>query len=241
MKMYTELASWWPLLSTPADYDEEAEEARQIMVENCLTPPQTLLELGSGGGNNASFLKKHFQMTLVDLSPGMLAVSQALNPECEHLQGDMRTLRLGRQFDCVFIHDAICYMTSLDDLRATMLTAYTHLKPGGAVLLEPDLVREIFKESTNHGGHDASDGRGMRYLEWTYDPDPSDNTYITDFAFLLRQADGTLSCTYEQHVIGLFSEDEWLQLLAEAGFEAKSIEDGFERIIFVGRKRPPYS
>ena len=35
-------------------------------------------------------------MTLVDLSEEMLAVSRELNPECEHLQGDMRTLRLGR-------------------------------------------------------------------------------------------------------------------------------------------------
>src|SRR4030042_6833462 len=120
MKMYTELASWWPLLSTPADYDEEAEEARQIMVENCLAPPQTLLELGSGDGNNASSLKKHFQMTLVDLSPGMLAVSQALNPECEHLQGDMRTLRLGRTFDAVFIHHAIGYMRTEKDLFAAL-------------------------------------------------------------------------------------------------------------------------
>lgn len=48
-------------------------------------------------------------MTLVDLSPEMLTTSCALNPECEHLPGDMRTVRLGRLFDAVFIHDAIIY------------------------------------------------------------------------------------------------------------------------------------
>ena len=42
--------------------------------------PETLLELGSGGGNNASFLKMRFDMTLVDLSPGMLEVSRAALP-----------------------------------------------------------------------------------------------------------------------------------------------------------------
>ena len=42
-------------------------------------------------------------MTLVDLSDGMLAVSRQLNPECEHHLGDMRTVRLGRTFDAVWV------------------------------------------------------------------------------------------------------------------------------------------
>jgi hypothetical protein len=46
-------------------------------------------------------------MTLVEPSVGMLAVSRALNPDLEHVQGDMRTVRLGRHFDAVFVHDAI--------------------------------------------------------------------------------------------------------------------------------------
>src|SRR5215468_10546026 len=94
-KLYDELASWFHLLSSPSDYAEEAEFARSLIVEESLVPPLTVLEFGSGGGNNASHLKAHFRMTLVDLSPGMLALSQSLNPECEHLQGDMKTLRLG--------------------------------------------------------------------------------------------------------------------------------------------------
>ena len=32
-------------------------------------------------------------------------MSRSINPECEHVQGDMRTLRLGREFDAVFVHD----------------------------------------------------------------------------------------------------------------------------------------
>ena len=88
--MYDELAGWWPLLSAPAVYAEEAAIYRRLLVEAADRPPATVLELGSGGGNNASHLKAHFQLTLVDRSPGMLAVSRELNPECEHVQGDMR-------------------------------------------------------------------------------------------------------------------------------------------------------
>lgn len=234
-KMYTEIAPWWPLLSQPADYAEEAEFVRQLLLQACDPAPRTLLELGSGGGNNASFLKAHFQMTLVDLSPDMLAVSRRLNPECEHLLGDMRSVRLGRAFDAVFIHDAIMYMTSLDDLRRAMQTAYLHCRLGGAAIFEPDCVREAFKPYTDHGGHDG-DGRAFRYLEWVYDPDPGDTVYLTDFAYLLRFEDGSVQALQDRHVTGLFGRQEWLDLLQEVGFHPQVLVDTFQRDVFLAQK-----
>lgn len=78
--LYTDLAAWWPLCSAPAEYKEEAQIFRRALLANSRRAPVTVLELGSGGGNNASHLKRHFQLTLVDLSPQMLAVSRRLNP-----------------------------------------------------------------------------------------------------------------------------------------------------------------
>ena len=142
MKLYTELASWWPLLSAPEDYAEEAAFYESQLVAACDGPARTLLELGSGGGNNASHMKARFELTLVEPSPGMLELSQALNPGCEHVEGDMRSVRLGRTFDCVFVHDAVVYMTSEADLRAAIETASIHCRPGGSVLFAPDHVRD---------------------------------------------------------------------------------------------------
>ena len=116
-KLYSELADWWPLLSRPADYEEEAHIFRETIIQNSKRPPKTMLELGSGGGNNASFLKRYFAVTLVDLSADMLRVSRNLNPECEHIQGDMRSIRLERTFDIIFIHDAIGYMSTRAQLE----------------------------------------------------------------------------------------------------------------------------
>jgi SAM-dependent methyltransferase len=125
--LYTELADWWPVLSAPGDYAEEAEFYRQAMISAANLNIRTVVEFGSGGGNNASHLKEHFEMILVDRSPGMLSVSKKLNPECDHLEGDMRTARLGRQFDAVFIHDAIVYMTTEGDPAALLyLPRITH-------------------------------------------------------------------------------------------------------------------
>jgi len=228
--IYSRLAPWFHLLTAPEDYAEEAGTYRRLLTEACDRPPRTVLELGSGGGNNASHLKAHCQMTLTDISPEMLDLSRTINPELEHIQGDMRTLRLGRQFDAVFVHDAVVYMTTEADLAAAIQTAFVHCRPGGAALFAPDYITETFRTGTDHGGHDGPDGRRLRYLEWTTDPDPTDTTYTVDFAFLLREADGSVVVEHDRHVEGLFSRDTWLRLLNEAGFEPRSVPFAHSKI-----------
>lgn len=232
MKLYDELASWWPLLSPPEDHAEEAACYAEWLLGATFPPPCTLLELGSGGGNNASHLGAHFDMTLVDCSPGMLAVSKKLNPKPAHVEGDMRTVRLGRQFDAVFIHDAICYMTTEADLRAALETAFVHCRPGGVALFAPDYVRETFAPSTEHGGTD-SESQGLRYLEWAFDPDPTDTTFITDFVCAIRDHDGTVRVEHDRHLEGLFARADWVRLLRQVGFgEPRVIPDKWGRELF---------
>jgi SAM-dependent methyltransferase len=240
--LYDELAEWWPLLSAPEEYASEAAEYLRLLRGAVDGPLEAVLELGSGGGNNASHLKRDLRMTLVDLSPGMLAVSRRLNPECEHLEGDMRSVRLGRTFDAVFVHDAIAYLTSEEDIRAAIATVAEHCRPGGAMLLVPDFVAESFTEGAEHGGHDGPD-RALRYLHWWWDPDPRDATHLADFAYLLRSRDGSVEVRGDRHVCGLFARRTWLGALDEAGIEAEAVsltpvdDDPFGREAFVGRRR----
>jgi len=234
--LYTELAPWWPLLSDPADYAGEAEEARRFLAGACETAPVTVLELGSGGGNNASHLKTHFRLTLVDLSPAMLEVSRRLNPECEHVEGDMRSVRLGRLFDAVFVHDAVNYMTTPEDLRAAGATAATHCRPRGAALFVPDFVRETFASVASMGGHDGA-GRSLRYLQWIHEPAPGATTFRTDFAVFLKQADGSTRLVHDRHVSGLFERAEWIAMFEEAGFDARVLTDAERREVFIGKRR----
>jgi SAM-dependent methyltransferase len=175
-------------------------------------------------------------MTLVDLSPQMLAVSRKLNPECEHRECDMRTLNLGRTFDAVFIHDAVSYMTSVEYLQAAIHTAYRHCRAGGVALLVPDCVKESFVAETRHGGHDGDDGRSLRYLMWSIDPDPTDATYRTDFAILLRDHDGDTRVIHDSHIEGIFPRAEWVRLLREAGFEPSILNDEWGRDVFIARR-----
>lgn len=239
-RFYGDLAEWWPLISPPEEYLEEAAFVASVL-HGAEFPVREVLELGSGGGHNAVHLKQSFAMTLVDLSDEMLEVSRRLNPECDHYPGDMRIIRLGRQFDAVFVHDAIEYMTDEADLRLAMKTAFVHCRTGGLAVFVPDNIRETFEAGSAHGGHDAADGRGVRYLEWTWDPDPDDTWTITEYAFLLRDPDGVVRVVHETHRTGLFSKASWIRLLTEVGFQSESVieetsEDRVPRALFIGRR-----
>jgi SAM-dependent methyltransferase len=222
-RLYRDLASWWALLSPPGEYADEARLAARLLRAHAPRPPRTLLELGSGGGNNAAHLKRRFRMTLVDLSPSMLQVSRRLNPECEHIAGDMRSIDLGRVFDAVFVHDAIMHMTTSAELLRVMRCARRHLRSGGVALFAPDHVRETFAPGTRCGGGGDRSGRSARYLEWTWDPDPDDTTYVSDFAYLLRDASGKVRSAHDRHVLGLFPRRTWVRLLRRAGFRPRRI------------------
>ena len=239
-RFYGELAVWWPLISPPEEYEDEAAYLATLLGSASI-PVREVLELGSGGGHNAFHLKDAFAMTLVDLSDEMLDVSRRLNPECEHVQGDMRTVRLGRAFDAVFVHDAVDYMVSEADLARAIETAFVHCRPGGVAVFVPDSTRETFEEETDHGGSDGADGRAVRYLDWTWDPDPTDTWALTEYAFLLRQPDGSVRVVQETHRFGVFGCDDWLRLLSEAGFDAEAVteettEDRTPRRLFVAHR-----
>ena len=237
---YGELAAWWPLVSPVDDYRSEAAEFLRVL-EAAHPSGRTLLELGCGGGHNAFYLKERYAATLTDLSPEMLEVSRALNPECRHVAGDMRTLRLGEELDAVFVQDAIDYMRSEADLAATMATAWAHLRPGGVALLVPDELKERYAPDTSCGGTDGPDGRGVRYLAWSYDPDPDDSETTTQYVFIVRDADGSVRTLREEHTTGLFSRATWCRLLEEQGFEVEVVEeqtdeDRTPRLFFLARK-----
>jgi SAM-dependent methyltransferase len=241
--LYQELASWWPLISPPGEYAADAEMINAIFA-SAAAPVRTVLDLGSGGGHVALHLKEGRSMTLVDASAQMLAVSRRLNPDCTHVQGDMRTVRLGRTFDAVLAHDAVDYVTSEDDLRLVIETAFAHSRPGGIAVFAPDHTAETFRASTGGGGGgDDGSGRQASFRERTSDPDPADDWILAEYEFTLREADGTVRVVPEAHRLGSFSRDTWLRLLTAAGFAAQSlpgITAGNDRrtrnVVFAGRR-----
>jgi SAM-dependent methyltransferase len=237
-KLYNELAKWWPLFSAPEDYAEEAAWIADAFRQSLGRDPSTILELGSGGGNTASHLSRNSKLTLVDLYEPMLAVSRRLNPAAEHVQGDMRTVRLGKTYEGILIHDAIMYMTTIEDLVAALVTARAHLAAGGVLVVLPDNIAETIEAHSGTGGHDANDGsgRGVRYLEWTHAPADGAETYEVDYVIVTRETDGSTIVFHDRHTEGIFSRSTWSDSFGRAGFAPPSIRiDPWGRTVFSAR------
>jgi SAM-dependent methyltransferase len=237
-RVYSDLAEWWPLISPPQDYAEEAAHLAGVF-DSAAIPVREVLDLGSGGGGVAVHLKRRLALTLVDLSEDMLAVSRRLNPECEHIRGDMRTVRLGRTFDGVLVHDAIDYMTTRDDLRQVIETASAHCRPGGLAAFVPDHVADTFRAITGRGGGSDASGRQASFQEWTWDPDPADDWVQAEYEFVLQSADGAVQVVRETHRLGAFSRATWLSRLSCAGFgtvTAEAVPAGMRGSLFVARQ-----
>ncbi len=237
--LYNQLAYLWPTISPPEDYADEAPYWRDAIRRHLGPGRHRLLELGVGGGHNLSHLTDEFDAVAVDISPNMLELSQQLNPTVEHHLGDMRTFRLpGRVFDAVLIHDAICYMLTEDDLRAAFTTARAHLRPGGLLLVAPDLVRDTFKPGMRLNWSTDKEGVKIDTEEIVHDADPSDTMVESYFTYTIEER-GSRRVERDVHVTGLFPIATWLALMEESGFRTDRIPlpgdgDGCGENLFCG-------
>ncbi len=240
-RLYDEFAYLWPLVSDPKNYIKEAGIWKKVLREKLGPGRHEILELGVGGGNNLSHLTADFKAVAVDLSDKMMNNSRKLNPDVEHIVGDMRTMRLGRKFKAVLIHDAINYMLTEDDLRAAFKTAREHLESGGVFITAPDYTAETFVDGVV--GHDtgSSDRTRLVYIDYQFDPDPDDTTYEYLMIYIIHE-NGEVRIEHDRHISGLFPLKRWLELLAETGFAVEKYpydvhEDGHESFLLMGIKK----
>ncbi len=202
---------------------DETEAACKIVNEASRIPVRTLLNLGCGGGHNDHTLKRHFDVTGVDVSEAMLALARRLNPEVRYFQGDMRTVRLGETFDAVTIFDSINYMLSTADLGAALATAHVHLKPGGVLLTCVEHHPGLFRQNASEASVHARDGVEIAFFENVYDPNSRDTTYEVTFVYLIRRG-GELALETDRHLCGLFPLGTWHHILADLGFVVEQRE-----------------
>lgn len=237
-RLYNDLAYLWPVISPPEEYAEEASRWRQVLRDKLGPGKHPILELGVGGGHNLYHLATEFRATAVDISENMLGLSRKLNPGVEHHLGDMRDIRLDYTFSAVLVHDAINYMLTEEDLRATFETARAHLRPGGVLILAPDWFRETFDgPSVMHWDRHKGDLE-LTFIEYVHDPDSNDTTIESIFFYMLKEQ-GQLRVEQDRHITGLFPLETWFRLMEECGFKVEHItypayEGGYGGNLLVG-------
>ncbi len=213
--MYNELAWIEPLICPPEDAARETELYCEAIKKYAKIKPAELLHLGCGAGINDFTFKKHFKVTGVDISDGMLDVAKRINSGIEYIKADMRSVSLGKKFDAVAVPDSIGYITDTDDLKGTIDVCRGHLKKGG-VLLILTLAAEDFRE--NDFLYKGADGDLKVTVFENNDTGECPEMYEAAVVYLVRR-EGRLDFYTEKHVLGLFGIDTWLGILETAGFE----------------------
>jgi hypothetical protein len=103
----------------------------------------------------------------------------------------------------------------------------------------PDYVRETFRPGLDSGGTDG-ERRGARYLDWTWDPDPTDTTYRSELVLVLREGED-VDVVLDRHTCGLFPQATWLEVMEAQGFAARPISvmriPDAGGIVFAGTRR----
>jgi len=243
-RLYDDLAHLWPILSPPEHYTAEASVLRGLIKDHYQGSPHKrrgVLELGAGGGHTLVHLINDCDCTAVDLSEPMLENCRRLVPQAKTIVGDMRSVRLKKMFDAVFIHDAVDYMLSEDDVRRALETAAAHLEPGGLCAVAPTYTRETFIDGDVADDGTTTDKQELTYFSYVHDPDPADDTFEMILLYLIRDAQTRrVEVVEDRHTCGLFSDEQWLRWMGDAGFDSRheEVEAGDEPwSLFVGIKK----
>lgn len=224
-RLYDDLAWVWPFLSPPEDYVEEVAAFDEHFRQRGVPAGGRILHLGSGGGSIDYHLKQRYRVTGVDCSPAMLAHARQLNPEVDYVLGDLRSVRLGRRFDAVLLHDAVAYMTTDEDLRAAYRTAAAHLEPGGVLVSLPEELRERFQQHATEIEQRTLGGLSVTIVMVDYDPDPADTTFETTFVYLIRES-GRLRVETDTHLVGIYPLSSFVSAAADAGLTPEVVPRG---------------
>lgn len=239
--LYKDLARYYDLIYSWKDYKKEAEQIMDLIKQFQQSSSRDLLEVACGTGKHLEFFKQQFNCMGIDINEGMLEIARKRLQDVELKQSDMTNMDLGKQFDvitCLF--SSIGYVKTEKNLLKTLENFVKHLKPGGIVIFEPWFNKETFTVGTPHmTTHDGEDIKIARLNVSAVEG----NISILDMHYLVAEKDKEVIYFSDRHELGMFENDRILELIKEAGLEAKLVKESFrtDRGLFVGIKKLDHS
>lgn len=210
------------------DYAKEAGELAALIRER-RPAASSLLDVACGTGMHLLHLRDHFdEVAGVELSPQMAAIAASrLGSSVEVNVADMREFGLGRRFDAVTcLFSSIGYVQSSEELDRTLERFAAHLSPGGVLVVEPWFSPETWQAGTVHDDRAEQDGHTVvrvSYSGLTEDGKKS----LADMNYLYGEPDVGVRYWRDVHVMSLFTDDEYLDAFAAAGFGPVELVPGW--------------
>ncbi|BCB88501.1 class I SAM-dependent methyltransferase [Phytohabitans suffuscus] len=202
------------------DYPGEAAAIVEL-VRQRRPEARTLLDVACGTGLHLrTFAAEFDEVEGVELSPAMLDIARRRLPGVPLRAGDMRTFDLGRTFDAVTcVSNAVAEVETREGLALALRRMAAHLAPGGVLVVEPWYFPENYLDGYV-GGHVFRDGDRV-VSRVTHSTRHGDTTRHT-VAFMVATPAGITQFT-DVCVLGLFTREEYLDALADAGVKAELV------------------
>jgi SAM-dependent methyltransferase len=233
--VFDKSASFYDALYHFVDYEGAARKLHQEISARAPSA-RTLLDVGCGTGQHLQRLRQWYDVEGLDLDGGLLEVARARCSDVPFHEASMVDFELSRQFDVVTcLFSAIAYVQTLDKMRQAVKTMAHHVKPGGVLVIEPWFEPDRYWTDTITANHFES---AEQKICWMYTSKREGDVSVLDIQYLVGTPD-RVEHLVEQHRMGLFTRDEHLRALTNAGLEHAAFdEQGLTgRGLYTARKR----
>lgn len=231
--MFTESAQIYDTIYGFKDYAAASSTVHELIQQHA-PRAGTLLDVGCGTGKHLEHLRSHYEVEGMDLNPDLLAVARERCPGIALHLGDMVDFHIDHTFDVVTcLFSAIAYVKTVEAMQRAVATMASHLSPGGLLIIEPFFSPEQYwtnKITVNHVDEDNVK------ITWMYTSGtPRDQLASVDIHYLVGRPERVDSFV-ERHEWGLFTHDQHITALRNAGLTANYLADGlFGRGLYLGK------
>ncbi len=231
---YGELAKYYDVIYQWKDYRKEARVVRGLAELYKASPGNSLLDVGCGTGKHLQHLAGKFDCVGMDASEAMLEQARRNVRGVEFIQGDMVDFDLRRQFDVILcLFSSIGYVRTYPRLARTLRNFAAHLREGGVVIIEPWFTKSTIKTGYVHVLTQGNDRLKIVRVDHTK---VKGSTSILDERIIIAEKNKGITVYKDRMVMGLFEQDEFLELMEKAGLKARYLKKSLApgRGLYVG-------
>ena len=220
--------------SIDKDYAAEASKAHKILQKHKRAKGKTLLDVACGTGIHAAHLSKWYEVTGLDLDPGMLAVAKRKHPKIHFHQGDMTDFDLKRQYDAIgCLFSSIGYVKSKSRLQEAIRTMSRHLLPGAVLLIEPWFTPKQW--NPGRAFMTQINKPDLKIVRMSYSGRKGKISTL-EFQYLIGTTKG-IEHSFEIHELGLFTHKDYMDAFKAANLEVTHDPEGLDgRGLYIGTK-----
>jgi SAM-dependent methyltransferase len=167
---YDDLAPDYDLLTAEYPYDRWLA-ALEILAREHGATGHDVLDVACGTGKSfLPLLARGWRVAGCDISPAMLALAVTKAPAAKLVQADMRALQRLGEFDLVTcLDDALNYLLTEPELRATLAGIRRNLRPRGVAIWDLNTLAQ-YRASF---ARDHTTDRGGVFVAWRGETAPS--------------------------------------------------------------------